>query len=109
MIHVTIYETKDHQYIGFNCIGHAGYSEIGEDIVCAAVSALTITCVNSIEQLVGDSFRLVTNEEEGLMDVLLEEGYHCESLLLLASLVLGLREISESYGREFISLECKEV
>ena len=32
---------RDGQVTGFVCAGHAGYAEAGEDIVCAAVSALT--------------------------------------------------------------------
>ena len=30
--------------------GHAGYAEEGYDIICAAVSALTVNTINSIEQ-----------------------------------------------------------
>ncbi len=33
--------------------GHAGYDEIGYDLVCAAVSAVTFGTANSIEALLG--------------------------------------------------------
>ena len=34
---------------GFLSAGHADWAEEGSDIVCAAVSALTQTCVNALE------------------------------------------------------------
>ena len=33
--------------------GHAGYAEAGSDIVCAAISSLTTTCVNALETVAG--------------------------------------------------------
>mgnify|MGYP003323334356 CR=1 FL=1 len=36
-------------YYGFEEQGHAGYAESGDDIVCAAVSAMTMLIVNAIE------------------------------------------------------------
>lgn len=109
MIHVTIYENRNQEYTAFNCIGHAGYGAYGEDIVCAAVSALVTNTVNSIEVLVKDECRVTTNEEEGLIDFSLKDGYQRESVLLIRSLVLGLQAIQRAYGNEFISLKFKEV
>ena len=48
MIRVTFLQ-KDGLLAGFECRGHAGYAPAGEDIVCAAVSVLTTTCVNAME------------------------------------------------------------
>lgn len=109
MIHVTIYRNQRNEYTGFHCIGHAGYAEEGEDIVCAAASALVITTANSIEQLVGDAFSIVTDEESGLIDLSLQEDYSGESVLLIRSLVLGLQGIQNFYGNEYLSLNFKEV
>ena len=49
MIRVTIYKNEKHECVGFKALGHAGYSENGQDVVCAAVSVLTINTVNAIE------------------------------------------------------------
>ena len=35
--------------MGFDLEGHAGYSEAGTDIVCAAVSVLVINTINAVE------------------------------------------------------------
>lgn len=49
---IDIYISKSGQhYAGFHVTGHAGYAERGKDIVCAAVSALTITLHNSLAEL----------------------------------------------------------
>ena len=54
MIQITVYKNKKHEYVGFDTEGHADFSESGQDIVCAAVSALVINLVNSIERLTSD-------------------------------------------------------
>lgn len=50
MIEVYICRSGDH-YNEFYVEGHANYAEMGKDIVCAAVSALTITLENALGQL----------------------------------------------------------
>ncbi len=109
MIQVTIFENQAKEYTAFRCIGHAGYAKAGEDIVCAAVSALVINTVNSIEKLVSDECDLTTEQESGLIDFSLKDGYSKESLLLIQSLVLGLQEIQKNYGTEYMMLIFKEV
>ena len=46
--------------------GHAGYAEYGKDIVCAGVTALTQTLIQSIDDLTAVSYThltLPTNRE----------------------------------------------
>ncbi|MRM91185.1 ribosomal-processing cysteine protease Prp [Faecalicatena contorta] len=50
MIDVYIWKTDEH-YTEVYAEGHAGYAEAGKDIVCAAVSALTITFENALNAL----------------------------------------------------------
>lgn len=50
MIDVYIRKSGDH-YMEFHVEGHAGYAEMGKDIVCSAVSALTVTLENALGQL----------------------------------------------------------
>ncbi|MCI9138029.1 MAG: ribosomal-processing cysteine protease Prp [Lachnospiraceae bacterium] len=109
MIYVTIYQNKEQENTAFQCIGHAEYSDSGKDIVCAAVSALVINTINSVEQLVGDEFELIINQESGLIDFSLKEGYSKESLLFIRSLILGLQGIQKNYGNDYITLIFKEV
>ena len=109
MTHVSIIKTRNGKYKGFNCIGHSGYADAGEDIVCAAISVLVINTINSLDQLAGEKFKLVTNEEEGLIDCRFEKDINEKSRLLLDSMVLGLEEIKKQYGKTFIDLTFEEV
>ena len=58
MIKVTIYKTERHEYVGFDTEDHAGYGEQGQDILCAACSALVINALNSIERFTDDVDKL---------------------------------------------------
>ncbi len=109
MISITVFENQAKEYTAFQCIGHAGYAEHGQDIVCAAVSALVINTINSVECLVSDECDLTTEQESGLIDFSLKDGYSEESLLLIQSLVLGLQGIQKNYGTEYMTLIFKEV
>ena len=48
MIKFTFFK-RDGVYYGFQEQGHAGYAESGDDIVCSAVSAMTMLIINAIE------------------------------------------------------------
>ncbi|WP_343209066.1 ribosomal-processing cysteine protease Prp [Anaerolentibacter hominis] len=108
MITVTMFRNSDQVFTGFQAEGHAGYEDYGSDIVCAAVSVLTINAVNSIEALTEDSFQ-VKNREDGFLYLRLDDGFGEKSELLLNSLYLGLQDVESSYGNEFIRLMLKEV
>ena len=55
MINVQAKKENGH-YKSFHINGHAMYAEAGSDIVCAAVSALVINTINSIEEFTDDPF-----------------------------------------------------
>ena len=54
---------KKNEYVGFKAVGHAGYGEAGEDIVCAAISVLTINTINAIDAYTNKVFSSVTSEK----------------------------------------------
>ena len=107
MTNIMIY-CRDNKYIGFCVSGHSGYAKEGEDIVCAGISALTINCINSIEQLTAEKFHMFQHEDDGIIDYILEEKPGMEAEILLKSLVLGLTDLENEY-KDFISLDYKEV
>ena len=51
MIHITLWQNEKEEIIAFEVDGHAGYGEEGWDIVCSAVSALTIAAPVSYTHL----------------------------------------------------------
>ncbi len=105
MISVKIYKTEDNNIRGFKCLGHAGYAEHGEDIVCAAVSMLVINTLNSLEKFVPeDKFTVNTDEEQGLIECLFNDKPSEKAKLLLDSMLLGLKSVEENYQGKFLKL-----
>ena len=51
---ITFYKA-DGFYYGFEEQGHTGYGESGEDILCSALSAMTMLIINAIEVTYGCS------------------------------------------------------
>ena len=104
MITVTIIKNSD-TYRGFNVRGHAGYADIGNDIVCSAVSVLSINCINSIEEFTEDSISY--GFDDGLLDFSFDDTVSKESELLMNSFVLGIQFILEENG-DYVRLLFKE-
>ncbi|MGI6001300.1 MAG: ribosomal-processing cysteine protease Prp, partial [Candidatus Merdisoma sp.] len=79
MTAVTIYK-RSGQYAGFVIEGHAGYGEEGEDIVCAAVSVLSLNALNSIEAFTEDRFS--GEEKDGYLSCSFPEALSEKAVLL---------------------------
>ena len=109
MIQIVIYKNSKNEIQRVKLSGHAGYANRGKDVVCAAVSCLAITTFNSIEALTEDSFYIDEDESKGVMDFSLEEEPSKEAALLLQSFEIGVTDISESYGTDYVKITCKEV
>lgn len=109
MTRATFYQNSDNQCVGFAVNGHAGYAQEGEDIVCAAISALTINTINSIEAFTEDKFRVDVDGESSSIRFNLEEGPSKECLLLLNSLILGLQRMEDEQYTDFIDIIFEEV
>ena len=48
MTTIIFYKTDGHYY-GFEEKGHTGYGESGDDVLCAALSSMTMLIINAIE------------------------------------------------------------
>ncbi len=106
MIIVRIERLEDGTIHGFSSRGHAGYADPGEDIVCAAVSAITVGTVNSIEKLTGVVMK--AKMKDGFLSAYLrnlpEDAEHNKIQLLLESMQVMLKDIEESYD-EYITIK----
>ena len=96
MTEITVYQDEQLFLTGFDSAGHAGYAESGEDIVCSAISALVITCVNSVEALTEADSSISENEEEGIV-IFRVADRDPQAQLLLKAFLLGVTQISEAY------------
>lgn len=95
----------DGQYRGFVLEGHAGYARKGYDIICSAVSALAVNAVNSIEAFTDDGFEVEQKEDGGYLKLTLTGEPSAACSLLLDSLVLGIQNIQDAYGKNYISIK----
>ena len=108
MIRITVYQNQNGLYTGFSISGHAEYGEPGEDVVCAAVSALVINAVNSIQAIARDPSRETWNQEKGIIRFLPAVPENHDTQVLLQSLVCGLQSIEEEHDR-YLDLIIQEV
>ena len=104
-----IFVKKSDNIIGFEISGHSGYSDRGTDIYCASVSALVINTINSIEEFTEDDFESFADEEDGILGLNFKSNPSESSRLLVNSLELGLKYISESCEGKYLKIEYKEV
>jgi len=112
MIRVTVFVDSEHHYQGIDMLGHAGYADDhqeGQELVCAAVSALTLNMANSIEQFTDDAFEAEQDEESGAFRFRFTSRISSGSELLMNSLVFGLQDIEEEYGEPYIKIRFEEV
>lgn len=98
----------DHRQMFLESKGHAGSDEAGKDIVCAAISALTLTLVNALREERDIQFDFDIDEAEGLLRV---SGVSCwgvvsrkraEDYFRMAT--IGLRAIAQNYP-EYVSIK----
>ncbi|HGA2351001.1 TPA: ribosomal-processing cysteine protease Prp [Streptococcus agalactiae] len=86
--------------------GHAGSGEYGFDVMCAAVSTLSINFINSLEALTTCQAQLIINDVEGgYMKIDLSSiPQHKEDKvqLLFESYLLGMTNLSKD-SSEFVS------
>lgn len=83
--------------------GHAESGAYGQDIVCAAVSALSIGTVNSLIELADISLDVVSADEQGgYLKFSLPDQLDYKQMetaqILLSSLYLSLRQTENEYG-----------
>ena len=62
MTTIVFYKT-DGFYYGFEEQGHTGYAESGEDILCSALSSITMLIINAIEVSYASSVDYTIDEE----------------------------------------------
>ncbi|WP_339059909.1 ribosomal-processing cysteine protease Prp [Tepidibacillus marianensis] len=109
MIQVNVLQSnEENRVLQITVLGHAEFSEPGQDVVCAAVSALTIGALNSTETLLGIDLQPISDEKDGgvlswavprIDDPIVDD----QLQLLMKALVGSLKMIEEDY-HDFIQV-----
>ena len=100
---------KDNKIVTFNIEGHSNYAEAGSDIVCSAVSAISITTINGITDVLKIKPRQFM--EDGYLNLSLQgnlpdEIERCQ--VLLETMLLGFKSLEKNYG-DYIKVIVEEV
>lgn len=80
--------------------GHSGYSEYGSDIVCASVSSIAITSINSI--LKYDEKALEYDKKDGYLEVKILK--HDEIIDMLIDNMIELLKDLENQYKKYVKL-----
>ncbi|MDW5298620.1 MAG: ribosomal-processing cysteine protease Prp [Sedimentibacter sp.] len=109
MITITIYRTKD-IINGFIVEGHSGFAEEGSDIVCASVSILSYTAINSINLVAGVDPEFIiydVDENIGLMSLRTLVN-NDKTDVIYRNFMVGIELLLEDYS-DYITLKFEEV
>ena len=86
------------QIAGFEMSGHSGYADQGEDIVCAAISAISQTAVIGIVDVLGIDARCMQDDRRGRLSLTMPNGCSDERAdAVLRTMVAGLEQIERQY------------
>ena len=103
MTTATVFRAADGTIVGFEVSGHTGYAPQGEDIVCAAVSALSQATLNGLVNVLKAPVDYEIDEQDARMTVRLVDAIvpdkRAGAQLLLQTFVQGLESIQSGYPR----------
>lgn len=100
--------------VGFESRDHAGYGEHGTDIVCAAISVLSINTVNAINELT-DNEVIIDYDDNGYLKLMAKDQLDSDGYLLMQAYLLSVNNTYEDYynddlnDNEFINIKFEEV
>jgi uncharacterized protein YsxB (DUF464 family) len=92
------------------CDGHTGYSQQGEDIVCAALSSVVQTALLGLLAVAKVNVKYKVDEANGYLEFTLpsnlnqEQRKNCD--IILNTMLCGISDLREGYS-DYINLEVK--
>ena len=104
MTKINIYRNRK-DIVKFVVSGHTDYKDQGEDIVCAAISALSMNALNGLTDVVG--LTVGYEVRDGYLECILPEMLSREERksanVLLDALLLSFKNLEKQY-REYITI-----
>lgn len=93
-----VFLKEDEKFKQLTVSGHANTAEYGKDLVCAAVSAITIGGLNAIAEHFGSpGVSYLANVQEGYVDVVIKDLTVEKIQVILETLLIQLKSIEETY------------
>ncbi|QSX06354.1 ribosomal-processing cysteine protease Prp [Sedimentibacter sp. zth1] len=110
MTRVTIHKTND-RIVGFIIDGHTGFANSGEDIVCASVSLLATTVINSLNivaKIDEKDINFYIDEELGFLSLDTKNSINDKSDVIYNTFLVGIQLLIQDYS-DYITLKLEEV
>ncbi len=91
--------TENERITGFSISGHSGYAEAGQDIVCAAISAVVTMAEATINDVCGAKAKVRVKEEDARVTLTLPVSCDEEDSVqaVLAGMMLTLCSLRDDY------------
>ncbi len=91
--------TEDDRITGFSISGHSGYAEAGQDIVCAAISAVVTMAEATINDVCGAKAKVRVKDEQARITLTLPASCNEEESVqaVLSGMMLTLISLREDY------------
>ncbi len=111
-----VFYKRNNIFYGFHEIGHAAYGEYGTDIVCSALSAMTMLIINTIETVWGVDVKYEIDDESADITVTVDEALpenatSDEKQYAVSGLIEGyyyqLMDMLEEYS-DYLDVEAEE-
>lgn len=87
---------------GLTVDGHAGYAETGNDIICAAVSALAQGLIHALDALTDD--RISYQIRDGHIGIQYEN-LSKQGELLIDSFFIAVSDMQITYGDQYVKID----
>ena len=91
--------TEEDRITGFSVSGHSGYAEAGQDIVCAAISAVVTMAEATINDVCGAKAKVRVKDEDARITLTLPTSCDEEESVqaVLAGMLLTLCSMRDDY------------
>ena len=91
--------TEEDRITGFSISGHSGYAEAGQDIVCAAISAIVTMAEATINDVCGAKAKVRVKDEDARITLTLPAACDEEESVqaVLAGMLLTLCNMRDEY------------
>lgn len=104
-----VFKSYSGRIVDVNISGHAESVDEGYDMVCSAVSAISLTIANGVTEVVKVNPSITI--KDGFLNMnfeMLSKNNIDECQILLQTMLLGLKSVETNYG-DYISVEIEEV
>ena len=91
--------TEEDRITGFSISGHSGYAEAGQDIVCAAITAIVTMAEATINDVCGAKAKVRVKDEDARITLMLPASCDEEESVqaVLAGMLLTLCSMRDEY------------